>query len=81
MLLDSAESAFADRANIRVHLASCNAENPERHGERTTDRDRHAHLIPAASADTGTVANGLGHQDIPVGQFHVALADGTGAAA
>ena len=61
VLLDAAESTFADRANIRVHLALCDAENSERHGQRTTDRDRHAHLIPTPSADTSMVASSPRH--------------------
>src|SRR5262249_23488586 len=55
---DPTKSTFADRANIRVHLALCDAENSKRHGQRTTDRDRDAHLIPASAADTRSmVAN------------------------
>src|SRR5215469_15086332 len=61
MLLDAAEGTFADRANVWVHLALRDAENTERHGQRTTDRDRHAHLIPAASADTRVVASSPRH--------------------
>ncbi|MNY46189.1 hypothetical protein D3C86_1813470 [compost metagenome] len=55
LLLDVAKGAFADRADIRVHLASGDAECPKGKGKRPADRDRHAHLIPAAPADAGAV--------------------------
>ena len=55
VFLDAAEGTFADCANIRVHLALRDAENSERHSKWTADRDRHAHLIPAASADKSMV--------------------------
>ena len=61
VLLDPTKGTFADRANIRVHLALCDAENSERHCQQTTDWDRNPHLIPAATADTSIVANGSRH--------------------
>jgi hypothetical protein len=60
-LLDPTKGTFADCANIRIHLALCDAENSKRHSQRTTDWDRHTHLIPATTADTSIVANGPWH--------------------
>ena len=50
-LFNPAEGMFADRANVRVHLALREAEDSERHRERTADWNWHPHLIPATPAD------------------------------
>src|SRR5262245_24612834 len=49
--LDLAKSRLANRADVRIHCALRDAKNPERQRQRTTNWDRHAHLIPTAAAD------------------------------
>ena len=58
LLLDILEGAFADRADIGVHLAAGDAEGAEGQGKRAADRNRHMHLVPAAATDPGAAVPG-----------------------
>ncbi|MCY1240620.1 hypothetical protein D9M72_534750 [compost metagenome] len=61
LLLDVTEGAFADRADVRVHLAAGDAEGTKRQRQRPANGDRHVHLVPASAADPGVAAIGRLH--------------------